>query len=141
MSWKGTAGKFGVVGIVGFCVDGLVLEGLLEIGVNPLIGQFYAACVAILVTFILNRTYTFGDTETPIFRLFIGYLGTQGVGFGVNYATYALLLKAAPLPLCSPLVALTVAAGVAMVFTYTGSRVFVFKTSVNGSLKNARPDG
>lgn len=122
-------------------VDALVLEMLLEIGLDPLIAQLYAACVAILVTFVLNRTYTFADTETPNFRLFIACLGTQCAGFGVNYVAYALLLTAAPPPIYSPLVALTAAAGVAMVLTYAGSRLFVFKAGGTRFGKSIRPRG
>jgi putative flippase GtrA len=138
---KGTIARFVLVGSIGFCVDALALEMLLEIGLGPLIGQLYAASVAILVTFVLNRTYTFADTETPILRLFIAYLGTQCAGIGINYLTYTLLLTAAPPPICLPLVALAAASGVAMVLTYAGSRLFVFKSRGNGFSKSIRPRG
>jgi putative flippase GtrA len=62
MPWKGTIARFVLVGFIGFCVDALVLEMLLEIGLDSPIAQLYAACVAILVTFVLNRTYTLSPT-------------------------------------------------------------------------------
>jgi putative flippase GtrA len=139
MPWKVTVSRFFLVGLIGFCVDALVLQTLAVVGSDPLMAQFYAVCIAILVTFLLNRSYTFGDTDTPILRLFIAYLGTQCAVFGVNYVIYALLVRTAPPPVCSPLVALAIAAVVAMGLSYAGSRLFVFSTSGNGLSKNVRP--
>lgn len=141
MPWKVSISRFFLVGLIGFGVDAVLLQTLVVVGSGPLMAQIYAACVAILVTFVLNRAYTFGDTETPILRLFIAYLGTQCVGQGVNYGIYALLVTAAPLPASLPLFALVVASGVTMVLTYAGSRFFVFKSNANQLRKNAWPQG
>src|SRR5215470_12907840 len=83
--------RFGVVGSAGFIADAAILVLLTSrFGVDPIAARFVSAPIAILFTFVLNRTWSFSDlTQPSIFRSFVSYLSVQGVGFLVNLLVYS----------------------------------------------------
>lgn len=81
---------FGVVGIIGLCFDVLILYCL-----NPFLGPFISRAFsflgAVIVTWALNRRFTFKDRSSnlALFHEFFSYFGLMVFGGVVNYACYS----------------------------------------------------
>ena len=121
--------RFAMVGIVGFCTD----AGLLHIGINifgfgPIIARIPSFTIAVLVTWYLNRKYTFGIPDKSFTESFPPYLSSNFVGMLLNFGIYSFAILWMPDSLGRyPLLALAVGAAVSMVFNYVISRYFIFK--------------
>lgn len=119
---------FAVAGGAGFLVDASVLALLLwATPLGPLVARVFAIAAAMLCTFWLNRTFTFGRS-----RRGIAAEGTRYGGVGIsaallNYAVYSALVLA--FPALWPVLAVAVASLVAMVWSFVGYSRFVFDTS------------
>jgi putative flippase GtrA len=116
--------RFGVVGSAGFIADAAILLLLINwFGANPIAARLVSAPIAILLTFTLNRAWSFSDlTQPSLFRSFVSYLSVQGVGFLLNLLVYSLAVSIA----AKPAAALAFASAVAMVLNYLGSRYWAF---------------
>jgi putative flippase GtrA len=87
--------RFGVVGGVGFLVDAGVLyavtQGILRL--DPFTGQAIAFAAAVLVTWLLNRTWTFRSTAPKGgVRQAALYIGVQCAGLGATFSVYSLVI-------------------------------------------------
>jgi putative flippase GtrA len=117
--------SFGFVGVVGLAVDAVVLA--LLIGwtmLDPLLARLVSIGIALLVTWRLNRRFTFGASDRPMAVEGMRYGGIGMASSVINYLVYsaALLLVAG----LHPLLALAVGSGVAMAFSYFGYSRLVF---------------
>ncbi|WP_018701137.1 GtrA family protein [Amorphus coralli] len=86
--------RFLVTGGTGFLVDAGVLSLVLA---TTAIGPIGARCLsfpaALLVTWTLNRTWSFGDRGRPrLSAELAGYVGVQVVGFLINSGIYVVLV-------------------------------------------------
>lgn len=117
---------FAVVGGTGFIVDAGVLSALIDYGVtDKFTARIVAIACALLVTWSLNRHFTFGKSDHHVAVEGMRY-GTVGVmGSLINYGVYSLVLIA--VPGIDPLIALTLGSASATVFSYTGYSKLVFK--------------
>ena len=86
--------SFGLVGVIGYVVDVVVLYLL-----APLLGLYVARVVSFLAaattTWAFNRRYTFAarvSAEGSIWREYLGYLVTMSAGAVLNYGAYVLTL-------------------------------------------------
>ena len=119
---------FAVAGGAGFLVDAGVLALLLRATpLGPFVARIVAIAAAMLFTFWLNRTFTFGRSG----RSFAAE-GTRYGGVGIsaallNYAVYAVILLV--FPAVWPVLAVAVASVVAMVWSFLGYSRFVFGAS------------
>lgn len=121
--------RFCVIGMIGFVVDALVLFFVVHVsGINPLGARLISFAVAVLVTFELNRRWTFASQGGGTYWSQIaGYVGVQSVGFSCNLGVYTamyLLLRPASGAL---FVALCVASAVALFVNYMGAAAVVFR--------------
>ena len=119
--------RFGVVGAAGFAADAAILASVVEwLHGNPIAARLISAPAAIVLTFALNRRWSFSDLEQPsIVRSFASYLSVQGFGFFLNLLLYALVLAIVP----SPVAALAVSSVAVMVLNYLGARFWAFDGS------------
>ena len=121
---------FAVVGGAGFLVDAGVLALLLHVSpLGPFSARIVAIAAAMLVTFWLNRTFTFGRSDRSL-----AVEGTRYGGVGIsaallNYAVYAVILLV--FPAVWPVLAVAVASVVAMVWSFLGYSRFVFGASAS----------
>jgi putative flippase GtrA len=121
--------RFGVVGCIGFVVDYTVLQLLVTaVGMDAKLAQIPAFGVAVLVTWMLNRVWTFNaagrDSKVRQAAL---YIGVQCVGAGTNYVVFTGLLLIAPDLKAWLVIPLGIGAIVAMGLTFLGSKYLAFR--------------
>ena len=117
--------RFLFAGAVGFVADAAMLATLLHLwSMNPFLARLLSIAFALTVTWLINRSMTFGPSGRHVAAEGARY---GGVGIGtslVNYAVYSALLAAVPaLP---PLAALVAGSAVAMALSYIGYSRLVF---------------
>jgi putative flippase GtrA len=127
--------SFGMVGAVGFVVDALLLTVLtIKLGLDVLPSRAVSFTCATLVTWWLNRTFTFsrqaGRESHTRKREYIFYLTVQMVGAALNFLVFLALIEWQPMLRQMPVIPLAGGALVALVFNFTMSCKFVFKNRV-----------
>ncbi len=96
-------------------------------GCGPFAARAVSFTVAVLVTFLLNRSLSFADLRgRPVLSALAGYLLVQAFGFACNMLVFALAILRLPEPFSAPLAALALASAVALVLNYAGARLLVF---------------
>lgn len=125
--------RFGIVGAIGFAVDGGALLALVLGGVDALVARCVSFPAAVLVTWWFNRNWTFeGAPKSRPHRQFSMYFVVQLLGAMSNFVVYVAVLEfVEPTPL-NALGALAVGSFFAMFVNFAGSRFLIFKR-VNSS--------
>ncbi len=119
-------GWFLVAGTLGFAADAGMLALLLSFTpLGPFSARVIAIAAALVVTWLFNRTLTFGRSRYPVLLEGARYGSIGLLSAALNYLLYAGLLLL--LPWLDPLVALVFASLGAMAFSWTGYSRFVFK--------------
>ena len=129
--------RYCVVGAAGFIADAAVLLALVHgFAMNPLLARVFSFSLAVMLTFALNRHWTFeGGTRRGLIASFVAYLGVQGLGFACNAAIYAIAILALPPPFNAPLFSLAIASAVALAVNYGGARQLVFDAKAGGDAR------
>jgi putative flippase GtrA len=85
--------RFGLVGVIGFLVDAGWLALLIGVA-GPYRGRVVSFSIAVLVTWVCNRSFTFADRRSGLTRgrEFGRYFAAMLGGGVVNYGTYALIV-------------------------------------------------
>ena len=120
--------RFGLVGGLGFVVDGAVLEAMIYVGMNPIAGRAVSFPVAVVATWLANRTFTFPDKiEQSRIREASTYVAVQLVGGAANFAVYSALVHSVQVCADWPILALAFGAGAGLTINYLGSKHIVFR--------------
>lgn len=127
MNWgqeRKSLSGFVVVGCVGFLVDAGVLTWLVSEGAGPYVGRVVSFAVAVAITFVLNRNFTFNaaGASQPVTQ-FANYVGAQLGGAALNLGLYVCLLSQVPSWASQPWIPLAFGSVAAMLLTYTLSRL------------------
>jgi len=117
--------SFASVGTLGFLVDAGVLFGLLPY-FGPYLARFGSFLVAILVTWRLNRLFTFKSRQDG-WAEFKRYFVSQSVGAGLNYAVYALAIFTFESMARWPLAALGLGSVAGLAVNFVMAKRYVFK--------------
>ena len=120
--------RFGAVGIAGFVTDAAVLSTLVHQGLDPFSARLISMALAAIVTWRLNRAFTFGASETSQASEGARYVAVAVSAALVNYAIYAGILLA--FPDLIPAIALVFSTAVSMWVSYIGYSRVAFRTSV-----------
>lgn len=122
------AGKifsFAVAGGSGFVIDIVVLFLVLHLTpLGPLIARVLSIFCAMISNFIINRTFTFGQSGRRLREEFARYVSVGAIGAVLNYLIYAALLLIRPG--FSPFLATFIAVIIVAFFSYFGYAHFVF---------------
>lgn len=120
--------RFVLVGGIGFCVDGGLLILLIRVyGWSPLAARIVGFPVAVTITWLLNRIWTFQTGRSqPKRRQYVVYLLIQLAGLGINFTVFALLVRNIAWFAAWPVAALAIGAALAMCATYIMSRRIAF---------------
>jgi putative flippase GtrA len=121
---------FGAIGAIGFLVDaGLLTTLSSESRMNVYVARCISFSAAVLVTWLLNRRFVFGETAAPRGRKsaeYGRYLFVQVVGAAINLATFAAILSVYPGLVAMPVLPLAAGAALGLVFNFAGMRRWVF---------------
>jgi len=126
---KGQAGSFAFIGAIGFAVDGGVLTLLHGLaGMTAVHARFVSFPVAVTVTWLLNRRHTFGGQRNRrAGREWLAYACVMSLGALLNLGLFIWLVGRWTALSAHPIVPLAMAASVALLFNFTGSRLLVFR--------------
>lgn len=120
--------RFILVGSIGFCIDGgamLVLSARFDW--TPLTARVIGFPLAVTVTWLLNRTWTFRTgRERGVAGQYGAYLLIQLGGLLINFSVFALLVTRGGWLAGHPIIALAIGAGLALAFTFLCSRRLAF---------------
>lgn len=116
--------RFCIVGAIGFVVDLGLLQLVLSYGYSPIEGRIVSILVALTVTWLLHRYFTFKQTDRRFIPQYSRYILVAVCGAGVNFVIYTGVLIATPNT--PAFVALIIASAIALSANYLGSRYFAF---------------
>lgn len=125
--------RFAIVGAGGFVVDECVLAAMhYGAGLDRYSARAISILCAMTFTWWGNRNLTFrehaaiGDARLHEWFRFVL---ANALGAVINYGVYSVLVSFAPAPANNPLLAAAAGVGVGLIFNFTLSKRFVFKTS------------
>lgn len=128
MTIRRETAAFVVVGSIGFLVDAGGLAILFHVfDWGHYTSRAVSFGLAVTVTWILNRTWTFADrvTSRPG-REYLAYVSVASLGAALNFAIYGACIAASAVMARHPVLALGCGALGAMVFNFFASRRFAF---------------
>lgn len=121
---------FGIVGGIGFVIDGGILTLLSETAdMNIYLARGLSFVVAVFVTWLLNRTYVFSAALVKGVERrqeYVNYFVVQVGGALLNLGIFAGIIASFPVLRTSPIIPFAISSLVAMVFNFTGARYWVF---------------
>ncbi|NDE90234.1 MAG: GtrA family protein [Alphaproteobacteria bacterium] len=120
--------KFGMIGVVGFCVDSAVLLfGTEIIGLDPYTARVISYIAAASATWLGNRIFTFADRpKGAVAKQWMLFVAFNAIGFAFNYSTYVLLVSNIPYVHDNLIWGVAGGALVGMVVNYIASTRFIF---------------
>lgn len=122
---------FAVVGTIGFIVDATVLKlYLISVENDPILGRAVSFPIAVTVTWLLNRQFTFSQGAKKYSSLFgewSSYLLVNAFGFIINLCVFMLVIFTIDTAKLHPIFTLGFASLIAMFFNYFGSKHWVFR--------------
>ncbi len=123
--------RFCCVGGAGFCVNTVVLMGLVRFfGFGAILAWPLSAVAGVLTTFELNRRWAFHGAGAERYGVaFATYAGVQGLGLACNFAVYAGCYLLLPPPLNAPFLCLVAASAAALSLNYVGTSRVVFRAA------------
>lgn len=121
--------RFGMVGVAGFTVDAVVLHAMTGLaGLSPFVGRFVSFPVAVVATWLLNRSFTFRhQTAHAPWRQALVYAAVQGAGGVANIGAYSLALTLYPPFKHMLLIPLAFGSAAGLCLTFLGSKHFAFR--------------
>jgi len=119
--------RFAVIGALGLLADVAVLYGALALGAGPYAGRALSFVAAVLVTWRLNRRYTFAPTGSP-WTEWWRYLGAMSGGALLNLAAYTLALWLLPAAPWVPAAAVALGSLAGMALNFVSAKFLVFKS-------------
>ena len=121
--------RFGLVGGVGFVVDGGLLQLLVAAaGWGPITARSVSFPAAVLATWWLHRRVTFREREPgSAWASLARYVAVSIVGTAVNFGIYTSLVLGSAAMAAHPIVPFALASVTALAFNYLGSKHFAFR--------------
>lgn len=124
---------FSLVGGFGFIVDSAFLY-ILKPCLGLYISRFLSFLIAVLVTWILNRMYTFNDlvdVKKGRAHEFVVYLFLMCIGGSVNILTYVVFIYNVKFVSEAPILGVAIGSLAGLVFNFISSKVFLYKSKRN----------
>jgi len=119
---------FSIVGAIGFIIDSSVLYML-----RDLLGLYFARLVSFLIamlsTWILNRTITFNQKDSGLKKSkeLISYFLFMLIGGAVNYITYSFAVSCSTFIETHPVLGVGIGSVAGLGVNFTTSSLFIFK--------------
>lgn len=119
--------RFGVTGVIGFGVDVGVLYAALALGSGPWLGRVLSFLAAVVLTWRLNRRYTFTASSSP-WSEWWRYLGAMIGGALLNLGAYTLTMWLMPPAPWLPALGVAIGSVAGMMLNFLSAKFFVFKS-------------
>lgn len=119
--------RFGAVGAVGFVVDGGLLWLFLSLDMSPYLARALSFPMAVIVTWALNRNWTFRTLRERKKGQFLRYFGVQVAGNLTNYMIYSLIITIVGADSTTVFAAFVVGSFVGSCCNFLGARFFAFR--------------
>jgi len=122
--------RFGMVGTAGFLVDAGILQLCLSVfGLGPYVGRAISFAVGATFTWFCNRHFTFRRRRGGMhwFRQWWRFVALMLLGGGLNYGTYAALIRWVPPVAAYPVLGVAAGSIAGMLVNFTTARLFVFR--------------
>jgi putative flippase GtrA len=121
--------RFGIIGVLAFFVDWLVLKFFVDRHTYFPVARLLSFFAAVSVTFILNKYWTFRDAApSPFLVQYVQFVAANSIGGAVNYAVstsfYFFFLGPGTPYIWLPV---AVGSGAGFVFNFIMSDRFVFR--------------
>ena len=122
--------RFGISGVAGFIVDaGIVVLFTRELGLGPIVAQVIGFTVAVTVTWLINRHWTFAEHASEKWlHEWIRYVAANSVGAAINNGIYAILVLTVVFFSKTPVLAVAAGSIAGMGFNFVSSKLMVFKS-------------
>ena len=125
--------RFAIVGACGFVVDESVLTAMhYGVGLDRYSARAISILCAMTFTWWGNRNLTFREhaaVGNARVQEWLRFMLANALGAVGNYGVYSALVSFAPTPANNPLLATAIGVAVGLVFNFTLSKRFVFRTS------------
>ena len=125
---RGQILRFLLVGSCGFASDIIVFKLLEYLGGGLIYSRLGSASVAVTVTWLMNRSYTFrtaGQLKPGL--EYLRYVCVQSAGLVINLGTYFLLVLYYDYFAERPLLALWAGGSLAIITNFLGSKLWAFR--------------
>jgi putative flippase GtrA len=135
--------SFGGVGLIGFCVDALLLHAGLELGLAAWAARIISLTCAMQTTFTVNGLVVFRSLDRQrLPRQWLAYMLSNGFGNFCNYWIFLTLVSLHRPVVSNHYLALAVGSGCAWAINFAGARLLAFRR-VRGDpvRREAAPDG
>jgi putative flippase GtrA len=97
-------------------------------GLGPYVGRLISFLIAVSVTWIGNRLFTFRRKGTSAAHIeWAKFALVCAIGFALNFGTYAALIAGVPFIAHAPVFGVAVGSLVAMFFNFFAARRLVFR--------------
>jgi len=113
-----------LVGGVGLAVDIVLFTVMLMQGIHPLLAGLLALAAATVLTWRLNRTFTFDRSGRGQGEEAMRYAGVTAAAQSTSYMVFAVLASTTLATV--PQAAILVGAGIGALVSYNGHRLFAF---------------
>lgn len=119
---------FAIAGAVGFLVDVAILYLMLAGGLGYFVGRAISFLSAVIVTWQINRRYTFYATaHDGLWREWWRYLVAMSAGGVVNYSCYTAVVLLLPKTYLLPVIAVAAGSISGLGVNFLTSKFWVFK--------------
>lgn len=121
--------KFGMIGVMGFIVDFVMLTVGIEIlHLGRYAAAFFSFPFAITATWLGNRHFTFrGQSRHSAREEFLRFVSVCALGLVINRGTYSLVITLVPIAYTHPILGLIAGTGTGMFFNFFLSKKLVFR--------------
>ena len=118
---------FGIIGTSALIFEVFLIFILFKIGIDPKFGRILSIPLAILLTWYLNRTFTFKNKSSQKVKQYVKYCFVIMFGVSINYAVYLYCLDFFKTIEFSYVIAICFGSLSSMFFNFGFSKFHVFK--------------
>jgi len=119
--------RFSIVGVIALIFETFLIFILYKVGIDPQYGRIISIPLAILLTWYLNRTFTFKNKNPKKLKQYGKYLFVIMFGISINYSVYLYVLGLIEERQFSYIIAICCGSLSSMFFNFGFSKFQIFK--------------
>ena len=119
--------KFGIVGTTALIFESCLIFIFFKVGLDPKYSRIITIPLAILLTWHLNRTFTFKNNNKKKIKQYSKYFIVIMFGISINYSVYLYFLELFQTVKLGYIIALCLGSISSMFFNFSFSKFIIFK--------------